>query len=38
MKKIILVTGSGGVAGKALIKISNNYPEYKFIFTIISVI
>jgi GDP-L-fucose synthase len=33
MKKIILVTGSGGVAGKALIKISNNYPEYKFIFT-----
>jgi GDP-L-fucose synthase len=32
MKKKILVTGSGGVCGKALKRISNNYPRYKFIF------
>jgi GDP-L-fucose synthase len=33
MKKIILVTGCGGVAGKALIRISKLYSKYKFIFT-----
>jgi GDP-L-fucose synthase len=33
MKKIILVTGSGGVTGKALFRISNIYKQYKFIFS-----
>jgi GDP-L-fucose synthase len=32
MKNTLLVTGSGGVAGKALKRIANNYPKYKFIF------